>query len=32
VWTSYALLTMTDAKLAALPFIAGPDRLERLLS
>jgi AcrR family transcriptional regulator len=32
VWTSYAVLAMTDAELAAQPFVAGPDRLERQLT
>jgi AcrR family transcriptional regulator len=32
VWTSYAVLAMTDADLAAQPFVAGPDRLERQLT
>ncbi|MGY5124282.1 TetR family transcriptional regulator C-terminal domain-containing protein [Streptomyces nigrescens] len=32
VWTSYAVLVMTDPELAAQPFIAGPDRLERQLT
>lgn len=32
VWTSYAVLAMTDPELAAQPFIAGPDRLERQLT
>lgn len=32
VWTSYAVLAMTDPELAAQPFVAGPDRLERQLT
>ncbi|EHR52193.1 hypothetical protein SacmaDRAFT_3997 [Saccharomonospora marina XMU15] len=28
VWTSYAVLAMTDPELAREPFVAGPDRLE----
>ncbi|WP_019808084.1 TetR/AcrR family transcriptional regulator [Saccharomonospora halophila] len=32
VWTSYAVLAMTDADLAARPFVAGPHRLERQLT
>ena len=32
VWTSYAVLAMTDPELARLPFVAGPDRLERHLT
>jgi len=32
VWTSYAVLAMTDPELAAQPFVAGPDRLERQLA
>lgn len=32
VWTSYAVLAMTDPELAAQPFIAGPDSLERQLT
>ncbi|TDC21403.1 TetR family transcriptional regulator [Streptomyces sp. 8K308] len=32
VWTSYAVLAMTDAELAAQPFVAGPNRLERQLA
>ncbi|MDQ1022108.1 TetR/AcrR family transcriptional regulator [Streptomyces afghaniensis] len=32
VWTSYAVLAMTDPQLAAEPFIAGPDRLELQLT
>ncbi|GAA2101033.1 hypothetical protein GCM10009801_73950 [Streptomyces albiaxialis] len=32
VWTSYATLAMTDPELAAQPFVAGPDRLERRLA
>ncbi|MFE6779851.1 TetR/AcrR family transcriptional regulator [Streptomyces sp. NPDC057702] len=28
LWTSYAVLAMTDPELAARPFVAGPDRLE----
>lgn len=32
VWTSYAVLAMTDPDLAAQPFVAGPDRLERQLT
>lgn len=32
VWTSYAVLAMTDPELAAQPFIEGPDRLERQLT
>lgn len=29
VWTSYAVLAMTDPELAAQPFVAGPNLLER---
>ncbi|MEV7194987.1 TetR family transcriptional regulator C-terminal domain-containing protein [Streptomyces sp. NPDC093510] len=32
MWTSYAVLAMTDPDLAAQPFVAGPDRLERQLT
>lgn len=32
VWTSYAVLAMTDPELAAQPFVAGPNRLERQLT
>ncbi|WP_431982307.1 TetR/AcrR family transcriptional regulator [Streptomyces qinglanensis] len=32
VWMSYAVLAMTDPELAAQPFVAGPDRLERQLA
>ncbi|RLL66370.1 TetR family transcriptional regulator C-terminal domain-containing protein [Streptomyces sp. Z26] len=32
VWTSYAALALTDPELAAQPFVAGPDRLERRLA
>ncbi|MFH8490938.1 TetR/AcrR family transcriptional regulator [Streptomyces longisporoflavus] len=32
VWTSYAVLAMTDPDLAAQPFAAGPDRLEGQLT
>ncbi|WP_346774461.1 TetR/AcrR family transcriptional regulator [Streptomyces sp. ADI96-15] len=32
VWTSYAVLAMTDPDLAAQPFVAGPDRLQRQLA
>ncbi|WP_433327472.1 TetR/AcrR family transcriptional regulator [Spirillospora sp. CA-294931] len=32
VWTSYAVLSMTDPELAAQPFVEGPDRLERRLA
>ncbi|EID55493.1 TetR/AcrR family transcriptional regulator [Saccharomonospora xinjiangensis] len=32
VWTSYAVLAMTDPELARLPFVAGPDRVERQLA
>jgi AcrR family transcriptional regulator len=32
VWTSYAVLAMTDPDLAARPFVAGPNRLERQLT
>ena len=32
VWTSYAVLSMTDPELAAQPFIAGPNRLEQQLA
>lgn len=32
VWTSYAVLAMTDPALAQQPFVAGPDRLERALA
>lgn len=31
-WTSYAVLAMTDPELARLPFVAGPDRVERQLA
>lgn len=29
VWTSYAVLAMTEPPMAAQPFVEGPDRLER---
>ncbi|EHR62679.1 TetR/AcrR family transcriptional regulator [Saccharomonospora cyanea] len=32
VWTSYAVLAMTDPELARRPFVSGPDRLERHLA
>ncbi|GGM52470.1 hypothetical protein GCM10012275_24280 [Longimycelium tulufanense] len=32
VWTSYAVLAMTDPELAEQPFVAGPNRLERQLA
>ena len=32
VWTSYAVLAMTDPTMAAQPFVEGPDRLERQLT
>ncbi|MFK4189497.1 TetR family transcriptional regulator C-terminal domain-containing protein [Streptomyces sparsogenes] len=32
VWTSYAVLAMTDPELAEQPFIEGPNRLERRLT
>ncbi|WP_436778187.1 TetR/AcrR family transcriptional regulator [Yinghuangia sp. YIM S09857] len=32
VWTSYAVLAMTDRELAAQPFVDGPDRLEKELA
>ncbi|PXY22236.1 TetR/AcrR family transcriptional regulator [Prauserella muralis] len=32
VWTSYAVLAMTDPELAGQPFVAGPARLERELT
>ncbi|MFF5989278.1 TetR/AcrR family transcriptional regulator [Prauserella flavalba] len=32
VWTSYAVLAMTEPDLAAQPFVAGPRRLERQLA
>lgn len=32
VWTSYAVLAMTEPELAEQPFVAGPDRLERQLT
>ncbi|MFG2586234.1 TetR/AcrR family transcriptional regulator [Streptomyces malaysiensis] len=32
VWTSYAVLAMTDPELAAQPFVAGPDCLEAQLA
>ncbi|MFB4310991.1 TetR/AcrR family transcriptional regulator [Actinomadura sp. GTD37] len=32
VWTSYAVLALTDPSLAAQPFVEGPDRLERQLA
>jgi AcrR family transcriptional regulator len=32
VWTSYAVLAMTDRELAEQPFVAGPNRLERQLA
>lgn len=32
VWTSYALLAMTDSELAEQPFVEGPNRLERRLA
>lgn len=31
VWTSYAVLAMTEPELAEQPFVAGPNRLERQL-
>lgn len=32
VWTSYAVLAMSDEELAAQPFVEGPNRLERQLA
>lgn len=32
VWTSYAVLAMTDPELAEQPFVEGPNRLERQLA
>jgi AcrR family transcriptional regulator len=32
VWTSYAVLAMTDPELAEQPFVEGPNRLERQLT
>ncbi|MEU9791333.1 TetR/AcrR family transcriptional regulator [Streptomyces sparsogenes] len=32
VWTSYAVLAMTDPELAAQPFVEGPNRLEHRLT
>ncbi len=32
VWTSYAVLALTEPSLAAQPFVDGPDRLERQLA
>ncbi|MBB6171528.1 hypothetical protein HNR23_001588 [Nocardiopsis mwathae] len=32
VWTSYAVLAMTDQGLADQPFVEGPNRLERRLA
>ena len=32
VWTSYAVLAMTDPDLARQPFVEGPNRLERQLT
>ncbi|WP_223777593.1 TetR/AcrR family transcriptional regulator [Streptomyces sp. 135] len=32
VWTSYAVLAMTDPELAAKPFVEGPNRFERQLA
>ncbi|MEU8340304.1 transcriptional regulator, TetR family [Actinomadura meyerae] len=32
VWTSYAVLALTEPSLAAQPFVDGPDRLERRLA
>ncbi|MCF3119040.1 TetR/AcrR family transcriptional regulator [Streptomyces arenae] len=32
VWTSYAVLAMTDPDLAAKPFVEGPNRFERQLA
>ncbi|WP_242901543.1 TetR/AcrR family transcriptional regulator [Actinomadura terrae] len=32
VWTSYAVLSMTDPSLADQPFVDGPERLERQLA
>ncbi|MGW0738224.1 TetR/AcrR family transcriptional regulator [Streptomyces sp. NPDC002851] len=32
VWTSYAVMAMTDPELAAQPFVEGPNRLERQLT
>lgn len=32
VWTSYAVLAMTDSALAEQPFVRGPSRLERRLA
>ncbi|URM99989.1 TetR/AcrR family transcriptional regulator [Actinomadura madurae] len=32
VWTSYAVLALTEPSLAAQPFVDGPDRLERQIT
>ncbi|TDC67128.1 TetR family transcriptional regulator [Actinomadura sp. GC306] len=32
VWTSYAVLALTDPAMAAQPFVEGPDRLERQIT
>lgn len=32
VWTSYAVLAMTEPPMAAQPFVEGPDRLERQIT
>jgi AcrR family transcriptional regulator len=32
VWTSYAVLAMTDRELASLPFVDGPNRLQAQLA
>ncbi|GAA0577507.1 TetR/AcrR family transcriptional regulator [Actinomadura livida] len=32
VWTSYAVLALTDPSMAAQPFVEGPDRLERQIT
>ncbi|SFB64458.1 transcriptional regulator, TetR family [Amycolatopsis marina] len=32
VWTSYAVLAMSDEELAAQPFVEGPNRLERQIA
>lgn len=32
VWTSYAVLALTEPSLAAQPFVDGPDRLERRIT
>lgn len=32
VWTSYAVLAMTEPPMAAQPFVGGPDRLERQIT